>query len=253
MSVDTYPDGSVSGVAYTLRGKGSGDGLSWWAKLDEEEREEQNRYRVGRRAGGKVRKLIRYGDLRRLLTFTNGGEGNGWPNLREAMRTFSRWYRSEGRYLLGESGCVVVAERGGKRRRVHLHAAIRAGYRLDYARVIRSWSAHLEAEGWHSATGLHRFHAGDDSGKHSRGFASARVCAGYMAKYLAKGFAEEQRLEQERRYVAYDCHVPEPRRMVGFRLGEIPDLVADTFGASCTAFFDGEGLLSGFWFDVPPP
>lgn len=248
--VERYPDGSASGVAYVPRGSSSGDGSSWWSALDRKERQEQNRYRVGRRAGQQVRRYIRHGNLRRLLTFTNGGAGEGWPNLREALRTFAAWYRADGRALLGDTGVVVVPERGGQGGRVHLHAAIRSGYRLDYSAIIRSWSAHLEAHGYHSAIGSHRFHAGDDRGKHSRGFTSARICAGYLAKYLAKGFSEEY-VPQERRYRAEEVRVPEPQTLAGFTLEDVSEALCDTFGPGVVVvpYADHEGKLGGFWFD----
>jgi hypothetical protein len=98
------------------------------------------------------------------------------------------WYTQDGHWLLGETSFVAVPERGKDWGRIHVHAAIRRGYRLDYSAIIASWSAYLTARGYNSSTGTHRFHAGDEHGKATNGFSSARVCGDYMAKYLAKGF-----------------------------------------------------------------
>lgn len=251
LGVYAYPDGSFSGVAYTMRGRKRENPSvpSWWAGLSDQEKADLNRERVGRRAAQRVRHLVRTGNLTRLLTFTNGGDGDGWPSTREAMLSLGRWYRREGRALLGDTGIVTVAERG-KKARIHLHAAIRAGYRLDYGAIIRSWSAHLESEGYRSTSTYHRFHAGDDTGRHSEGFSSARICARYLAKYLSKSFSDE-RIAQERRHWSEDITPLEPERILGLRLGEIPGLLADTFpGCSVVAYTDGEGLLAGYFFDT---
>jgi hypothetical protein len=253
--IDSYPDGSFSGTASMRRGKGNTETESAWSLLTDAEREAESAVRGARSSVKMLRKKVRHYDLRRLLTFTNGGRGQGWNSLRDAVRDTLAWYKAEGRYLLGDTAFVCVPERGGLYGRIHVHGAIRAGYRLDYSAVIASWSRFLTSLGYISSASCHRWHAGDDNGKHSSGFSSARVCANYMAKYLAKGFETEPHVLYEKRFRSEGCVIPEPRRVGGFPLADVPALLEDTFGGRVTGGWheDEHGAYGGWWFEVDPP
>jgi len=128
-----------------------------------------------------------------------------------------------------------------------VHAAVRPGF-IDYNAVRESWSAALEDGGWHSRTGTHRFHAGDDYGQHSNGFSSARVCAHYLAGYLRKSLLSESRVKGERRFESSGCYVPVAVVSQGLTLGEAPAVIRDTFGCDAVPFFR-DGVVMGYWFD----
>jgi len=175
---------------------------------------------------------VRSADLTRLLTFTNGHTGEGWTNRADCLRDVYAWVASDdGRRLLLGSAVAVIAERGAVAGRWHAHAAVRRNGRLDYSGIIRSWSAHLESLGYHSATGTHRFHAGDDSGKHSDGFASSRVCARYLTKYLTKSLGTERGPKASKSYRCLDL---------------------TPFSSKPVFYQDADGFTIGFWFDSLP-
>lgn len=262
MNLYRYPDGSVSGVASMRHGRGirreSGDVRPGrYGSQSADERAAANRLRSGRRAGQDLRRKVRNADLRRLLTFTNGAEGEGWTSLHQAVRDVVEWYLLlGGRELLEGSPIVIVAERGkGDKRRIHVHAAIKHGYFIDYRAIITSWSDYLTSRGFISTASCHRFHAGDDNGKHSKGFSSARVCADYMASYLGKGFSEEERTLYEKRYRVMGIDAPTPRRLTGFPLLAVPDLLRDTFGSEveCTWYESPDGDYGGWFIEVSAP
>lgn len=228
---------------------------TWWA-LTRDERDDQNRTRSARRAGQELRRKIRHADLRRLLTFTNGAPG-GWGSMCEALRHVLDWYVNHGgAALLGHSPMVAVPERGGRNLRIHVHAAIRKGIYLDYQAIIASWSAYLTAQGYTSTSNAHRWHAGDDNKKHANGFSSARVCADYMAKYLAKAFESDDRAMYEKRYRVVGVTVPPPRRVYGLTLGEVEGSMRDTFDGrkvECHWFEDSDGNYGGWFIEVSAP
>lgn len=251
MSVYTFPDGSVSAVVSRRRGLGRSGDDSWWDALDETAKKEDNRRRVSSRARQQLMRLIRKGNLRRLLTFTNGGQGDGWKSSKESLNAFMGWYRLEGS-LLGQTAIVAVAERG-KLGRWHVHVAIKAGYFIPYSQIIKSWSSFMEAAGEHSMTGTHRFHSGDEQGKHKSSFTSARWCARYMAKYLSKDF-EDERVAQERRYRADGINPPEPKRFYPGSLAEAQAVANDMWpGCEVTWFEDADGTTAGFWLEWESP
>jgi len=253
MSVYQYPDGSISGVVARVRGNGGLNPESWWQTLDESDKEADNRRRVSSRARGQLMRLVRRGNLRRLLTFTNGARGEGWRSYQDAIRDVMRWYREWGGCgLLVGTPIVLVAERG-KDGRIHVHGAIRGGYYFNYSAVIHSYSAYMESIGYHSTVGTHRFHSGDENGKHRDGFTSARWCARYMAKYLSKTF-EDERKSYEHRYLADGIKPPEPDKCCVGSIAETQATVLDTWdGAEVEWFEDADGRVAGFWFEWEPP
>jgi hypothetical protein len=59
----------------------------------------------------------------------------------------------------------------------------------------------------------HRFHAGDDTGGHSKGFSSARIAARYVSKYIGKAFDDgEQHEANENVYRRSLGFAPVPRK-----------------------------------------
>lgn len=261
VTLHQYPDGSYSGVASIRKGRRDPDAEervseSKYARLEQSERAAENRRRATRQASNDLRRKVRYANLRRLLTFTNGAEGDGWASLHDATLHVYEWYITGGWKLLNGSPIAIVAERGGQYRRIHVHAAVRKGFRIEYSQVIASWTAFLTAKGFtpHNSR-VHRFHAGDDHGKHSNGFSSAKTCADYMAKYLAKGFEEDDRQLWEKRYRCNGVSVPEPRRLVGFCLGEVPDMMRDSFAGEVTVtwYESPDAEYAGWFIEVGAP
>ena len=257
VTIHSYPDDSFSGNASIRRGLKSEDSSNgdsaWWAMTDEE-REIANAKRSGHRAIQTLTRKVRHGNLRRLLTFTNGGRGQGWESLRSSVLDVCEWFKAEGD-LLGDTGFICVAERGKDGGRIHVHAAIRSGYRLDYSAIIASWTAFLTAKGYESSTGSHRWHAGDELGRGRTGFSSARTCADYLSKYLAKGFKSDARAKFEKRFRSSGCYLPEPKRLCGGVMDDVPGLLAEMFeGRSIhTRWFEGgDGSYGGYTFEVGP-
>lgn len=256
--LDEYPDGSIAGIAYRPRGRSDGTKETWWQRLSQSERDQDNDRRSRRNSIVKMRRKIRSHDLRRLLTFTNGGSGVGWTNGRDALRDVLSWLRRNPE-IFGETAIVLVAERGEKNGRWHVHGAIRSGYWLPYKEIIRSWSDHLTGLGYVSPTGTHRFGFGDEFGKHKDGFHSARSCAGYMAGYVTKGLNDPSWLKGQHRYESVGAYIPDPKVFTGLNLADIPQILFDTFGCTMTGSkakmrrFDlPDGSPGGYWFEVDP-
>lgn len=260
VTLHTYPDGSFSGVASIRHGRRCADAeervsVSKYAGLSVTERADENRRRAARQASQDLRRKVRYANLRRLLTFTNGAEGGGWSSLSEATRDVYEWYITGGCVLLGGSPISVVAERGGRFFRIHVHAAVRKGFYIDYVAFRVSWTSFLNAKGYASTAAYHRVHAGDDHGKHANGFASAKTCADYMAKYLAKSFEEDERGLWQKRYRCHGVSVPEPQRFSGFTLREVPDMLRDTFAGEVevTWYESPDSEYAGWFIEVGAP
>lgn len=253
VEVHSYPDGSQSGSAWIARQPSPGNADSWYSALDHEDRDAENTRRAARRATVAVHRLVRAFNLTRLVTFTNG-DSTGWATREDAVRDVCEWLQlPEVRTLLKDTTAVVIGETGGAHGRVHAHAAMPRGHRWDYRVTIRSWSAFMESKGYHSETGIHRWHAGDDSGEHKGGFASAWVCAAYMSKYLSKDLSADRRKHSKRYRVTGGIKLPEPQRHILRSLVEAQSTVFDTFGAFPVYFRDPEGLVAGFWFDNGKP
>jgi len=170
-----------------------------------------------------IKAYVRYHDLRRLLTFTNGGENGGWRTRSEALQSFSDWYRKDGRRLLGDTPYLAVAERGGAGGRWHLHVVVQPGGWLKYRSIHASWSNHLNAEGYISPTGAHRWHAGDERGRGKRAFSSARTAAAYICKYLTKSLEADGIERYRHRYRHGGGRSPQPMR---FRVRTLRDGLA---------------------------
>jgi len=111
----------------------------------------------------------------------------------------------------------------------------------------------MESKGYHSSTGTHRWHAGDDSGEYKSGFASAWVCAAYMSKYLSKDLSADRVKHSKRYRVTGGIKLPEPHRYILNSLVDAQSTVFDTFGCLPVYFRDPEGIVAGFWFDNGKP
>ena len=258
VTVYHYPDGSMTGSVVRCSDLAdTSQSLaprlpSRYSQLATAEQQAENEQRSRRRSIAQLKRHIRAHNLRRLLTFTNGASGQGWGGPSEALDTVMRWLRStEGRAFFRGSPVVLIAERGARGGRWHVHAAIKSGFWLPYAAIIASWSSHMERAGYHSQTGTHRFHAGDERGEHKGGFSSARWCARYMAKYVTKSLGLEMRAGVHR-YRAINSPAPEAVR---FR-ADTARLALDTLGvrdrdcfAITVAAPDGTEHLIGYAWD----
>lgn len=166
-----------------------------WRCVPREVCEDLNRQRSLRRSARQLKNFVRFHDLRRLLTFTNGAP-EGWSGRRESLDAVTLWLRQGAkREFFRDTPIVLVAERGGDNGRWHVHACVTMDAWLPYRRIIESWSGHMECSGWHSShisqkTGkpVHRFHAGDEQRRALDGFTNAKCAAEYMGKYMTKDF-----------------------------------------------------------------
>lgn len=173
----------------------------------------ENADRAARRARAAVRRLVRYHNMRRLLTLTNGSE-KGWRSRRECLDDVALFLRVHGRRLFGDDSTgVAIAERGGQHGRWHAHVALGStAKRWDYDEVYRSWSAFLENRGHHSTTSGHRWHDGDEQGRFKRTAKNARALAAYMVKYISKSLDQDAGHKGEHRYRGWRATAPKPQR-----------------------------------------
>lgn len=255
----SYDDGSFEGSLVVRRQeKRPDDGAGhWYSDLTDEEQAQENLRRADRRAVLQLKRYIRHHSLTRLITLTNGDNASfGWSCRSGALSDCSEWLQAEGHALLGGGALAAVAEQGERGGRWHVHLAIAGGFRLDYRRIIRSYSAFMEGRGWHSSTGTHRFHAGDEAGKHKGGFSSARVCSEYMAKYLTKSLRQSVEEKHLNRYRVYGGSTPKPsyaERLPSLRSG-LRTLGFCVLSPEVTPLIyespDGYRTCYGFVFDV---
>ena len=252
-----YPDGTweasavASGVPSQSSGSGSGGG-----KVSEEERaehDERNDLRAVRRAKSSVRHFVRHHGLTRLLTFTNGDPA-GWATPAEALADTRAFLKAHGKTLELKGPICFIVEPGGRNGRLHVHGAMRRGWRLDYSAIIETWTAFMERRGWHSSASTHRFHVGDDQGRYKAGFRDSRRAALYLCKYLSKGFAELARLKGEHRYRTCGGEVPKGEAWRAETLEDAALELGVWWGSQ--GFFeltDDEGAVFGFLFEGDQP
>jgi hypothetical protein len=218
------------------------------------------------RAKASVKRFVRMYDLRRLLTFTNGGEGVGWPSRKAALDDVSRFWKVHNR--LFARGTIksrntprppvpvcFIAEKGGKGGRWHVHAAMASGYFINYRRIIAAYSAFMDGRGYPSPSGGHRFHAGDDAGNHKGGFTSARHAARYLCKYLLKSLTDDTATKGEHRYRAAGAGRPAPWRMTA-GMASLRRVLRPVRDGELIAVHDAvSGAFRCLLFDVdcPPP
>lgn len=199
--------------------------------------------------------FIRFHGLTRLLTYTNGAEGDGWTSRSEALDAFSGWYaHGGGSALLSGTPYVAIAERGGRHGRWHIHVAIRSGGWLNYRAISASWSSWLESHGQHSSSGSHRWHSGDDRGRGARGFHSARIAARYLVKYVSKSLSADPAERYRHRFRAGGATAPTPDRWsapsMADGLGSL-GLAADSAGLYALRYErpDGRSVVFGYLYD----
>jgi hypothetical protein len=273
----TYPDGGFDGVAVIrnpmrcvqsrslsggalprpdladfvpVEGQPSGGCLFCESEQKWQDNRGHNAERSVRRSSVKLRRLARYNDLTRLITFTNGATGAGWESRKVALDDVARFLKVHGRECFGRYRSILVAEQGGKGARWHVHGVIPAGGWLKYSAIIARWSDFMERRGWHSASGTHRWHCGDEHGKHKGKFSSARVAGHYIAKYLTKDLATHDYGSgvHRYRYVGTDNPLPD---LSHFR--SMSEALSILTGCHLTPIeqpdTDGVLYVVGYWFE----
>ncbi len=189
---------------------------------------------------------MRYHDLTRLLTFTNG-DPRGWATPGEALADTRAFIKAHGKKLGLKGPMCFIVEPGSKGGRFHVHAAMKRGWRLDYLALIQAWTAFMQRRGWHSTASTHRFHVGDGQGRFKGGFRSARLAALYMVKYLSKSFEAVSRIKGEHRYRTCGGEVPKPESWRSETLEEtILELGVWWDAPGFYAITDDEGAMYGF-------
>lgn len=172
-----FPDGSSEG--YVMRVGPRTDGPHSGNRPAGADSMHDNAGRASRRAKGAIRRYCRMYDLRRMLTFTLGDKGDGWPDAKSALGDVMEWLvHGEGREIVGKR-LIAVCE-VGKHGRVHVHAAVGVNPYISYDRFRLSWSRFLNTKyGWRDGR-EHFVHVG------GRPKASARKAGFYIAKYITK-------------------------------------------------------------------
>lgn len=185
------------------------------------------------------------------MTFTNGDHDScGWTDRKSALDDVARFLKVHGSECFGVYRAVMVAEQGGKGGRWHVHAVVPAGGFLPYSQIIRRWSSFMERRGWHSVTGIHRWHVGDEQGKHKTGFTSARIAGRYVAKYLTKdlGGTDYGSHTHRYRYVGTDSPVADRSLHPSFGAA-IDELTGLHLSPIERPDANGEAILVGYWFE----
>lgn len=254
VSVTAFPDGSFEGSAM-LR-------PAWWkpgadaggqpvgararaARGDDADAyREVNRRRSVRRSRKLLIRHVRHQACDCLGTLTFGGDV--LPDPYDALGLAVEWWRSAGRDLIGDIPCVFVPEHGEVNGRIHVHLGFRrAGRRLDYRGIIRSWSAFLSARGYRSPVGTHRVHF-------SRSLPSRRLSL-YLAKYLGKALDAVEVPAHAHRFRSVRCEAVKP-----VWVAAVPSIEAlcGALGISSRSLHryerrreDGSVVLVGFGFE----
>lgn len=173
---------------------------------------------------------------------------------KDALNDVARFLKVHGVRCFGAYRAVLVAERGGEGDRWHVHVLTPDLGWLPYFKIIQRWSKFMERRGWHSKTGIHRWHAGDDQGRWKKGFTTPKRAARYAAKYITKDLAAEDYGEKVHRYRDVGTDSPEiveveyesravaiPQiRQVKLNPIERPDPIT------------GEAILIGYWYEWEP-
>lgn len=214
-------------------------------------RRDENAERSVGRSRKQVRRIVRWNDLRRLMTFTNGDQyGVGWTDRKAALDDVARFLKVHGADCFGSYRALLVAEQGGKGGRWHVHVVVPMGGWLPYSKIIRKWSAFMEGRGWSSKTGTHRWHVGDEQGRHKKAFSSARVAGQYIAKYLTKDLGGVDYGSHVNRYRNVGTDMPVPNEYMHPTFGEAIESLS---GCKLTAIerpdSDGVAILVGYWFE----
>lgn len=247
-----YPSGARDGVAYVPRGSGSVervDSILLPGQLSDDVQEQYRRRGINA-ASLRMHRQVRWQDHELLVTWTVAGDEQ--PTPREHLAIVRRWYYREGHLLLPPGGVVIKPERGDKNGRVHTHGTVCRTF-FPYMPVIESYSAAMEAEGYHSPTGYHAFVAGDGKGAHREGFGSSLGSARYMSSYMAKDWDDPCWVKGARKWDSVGCERPHADVYTGFCLSEIPDVLFDAYGccsngsgARISPFTDEQGELWGY-------
>lgn len=254
-----YPDGGFSGtitrsgLIAPLSKQTSSAPLDSRSPEEQEHRRQDNLHRSIARSATLVKRLVRWHSLTRLMTFTNGAQGIGWDSRKAVLDDVARFLKVHGHECFGSTKVLIVAERGGRGGRWHAHALIEQVGWLPYSRIITRWSEFMENRGHHSLTGTHRWHAGDDKGKHADGFTSARVAARYAAKYLTKDLAAEDYGTYTHRYRTAGGLAPvhpDESHHAEFTAA-LATLPPDAYTVPITVdLADGSSFLIGYYFDA---
>jgi hypothetical protein len=192
-----------------------------------------------RRAAGNVRRFIRANGLEYMWTATYRDAPASRATVVEHVRRFlERLQRAFGRMPV-----VVVAERGGKSGRLHIHFAVERW--LPHGRMAELWG--------------HGYVFVGDPGKMSAR-TSARKLAGYLSKYLTKdldldsslGIAPERGAAH--RYQVTEGWQPECRRAQTWDLPRALEYVAWLYGEADTLVEWSDPHLDGVygvWLSYP--
>lgn len=194
-----------------------------------------------RRAAGQVRRFCRANRIDHLWTLTYRGEGQrDYVELRRHVRKFFEWWRSE----VGDVPMIMVREPHPKGHGWHLHFAV-PGF----------VSVRLVRKGWtHGSVNVQGRKAG----------ASPRKVAGYLSKYVAKGYTPEHcqksrvspRAAGEHRYWVTQGFQPERHTFGGGDVAELLSAIRQTCGEPTHDWlswddpeWDGPAVM---WLDFMP-
>ncbi|MCL2437818.1 MAG: hypothetical protein FWE26_04095 [Coriobacteriia bacterium] len=149
----------------------------------------------------RIEEISRENNLVRLITFSNGGKNGGWKSPKDALDSFSLFYKCHAaKVSLGS--IVAVVERGDKAGRIHIHAITQRGYIRRGELGIR-WSRLLDGRGYHSPSGSHTVHVGRARTSIER--------AEYVCKNLLQ-LTEDKSMRKYRKYRAYNVRYPKPHK-----------------------------------------
>jgi hypothetical protein len=195
---------------------------------------------LGRRAKGGCRRFARANKLRIMFTGTCRDECRDYGEFYRRWRIFERKLKRRYPWLVGLA--VPEPQPGGHA--WHWHLAVPHFLDIDVVQAFWCWG-NVNVKGPPGLPG---------------GAWNARKLAGYLAKYVAKGFEEElpagftARPKGRRRYWTTHGHKPEPTRYEFPSMAYALAFLKRWWGPYRKPFPFGMGDLfrpEGFWLEVP--
>lgn len=197
---------------------------------------ERSRAEAGRRARAKVRRYCAANRLNRLGTLTYAGEGNFDPAA--LVVHVGEFFRSLRDLLGGEPLAYLwVPEWHPKGHGLHVHFGV--GRYVPRALIERAWGrgiVHIKLIG--------------DVPIGAGALGEARVCAGYLGKYVAKQFDDERRVPGLHRYEVGQGFQPAKVQLWGRTADEVIDQASETMGAEPAVRWSSDEVED--WGNRPP-
>jgi len=177
--VSIYPDAGESVVAFVpdvSSGGGVAPGESAWMKLPQEVRDRKNAQRASSRAAGELRRYVVANQLTRMWTLTYA---EAQDQRRTVIGHVNGWLQRLRDYLGAPFPAAYVLEWHPGGHGLHVHVAVPVSF-VRHGDMVRLWGhGHVQ---YSDLNGSVKAVAGRRD--------QARRLAGYLSKYMSKGWSE---------------------------------------------------------------